>query len=149
MKEYKNKIPDAQNTTILSFAYMYEYICDIVNFCENNNYDFDRIRKDKMSAHGLVQCLAMIGEHAKTIRDKDPEFTENTVLPIHEMVGMRNRIEHQYKKIDWGIIEETIRQSIPQLKKYIEDNIHEDVLNDPYILYEVSYGDYINIKSNN
>ena len=100
MKQYIDRMADAQNTTILSFAYMYEYVCDILNYCECKDYDFEVIRSDKMSAHGLVQCLAIIGEHAKTIRDKDPTFTEKTDLPIHEMIGMRNCIEHQYKEIN-------------------------------------------------
>ena len=41
---------------------------------------------------------------------------------------------------------ESISKDIPVLKEKIEDIVDEDILDNPYLLYETEYDDYIDEK---
>lgn len=61
---------------------------------------------------------------------------------------MRDRIVHSYGKIDYDIIKESISKDIPQLKHNIEEIVDEDILDNPYLLYETQYDEYVEEKNN-
>lgn len=118
----------------LYLARMYEFIKDAVSICEGENNDFEKILKDKKNQLALTMCLSQIGEFANAIKGIDKEFYEK--YKFNEPKGMRDRIIHGYGKIDFDIIKETLKNDIPQLKKMIEENVEEEYLNNPYILYD-------------
>jgi uncharacterized protein with HEPN domain len=68
--------------------------------------------------NAVVRSIEIIGEAAKhipkAIKDKAPE--------IHwkEIVGMRNKIAHEYFGIDNKIVWETAKRYLPKLKKQID-----------------------------
>ncbi len=41
------------------------------------------------------------------------------------------------------LLKKVLKEDIPCLRKYIEENINHEVLENPYVLYEMEYDDYI------
>ena len=63
---------------------------------------------------GLVRKLEIIGEATKglseDLRDANPD------VPWRKMMGIRDRIVHQYFKVDLDIIWQTVTNDIPELE---------------------------------
>jgi uncharacterized protein with HEPN domain len=54
--------------------------------------------KDKKTANAVVRSFEIIGEAAKKI--PEPLKEANSDVPWHEIIGMRNKISHEYFGID-------------------------------------------------
>lgn len=50
-------------------------------------------------------------------------------------------------KLIINIIKESISKDIPKLKEKIEEIVDEDILDNPYLLYETEYDNYIEEKN--
>ncbi len=124
-------------------ARSYEYLLDIDEICSMYDYDLNKVTNSKISRHAVNMCLVQIGEHCGKIRDIDKEFYNSSRLYLYKIKGMRDRITHSYGHIDYDIIEKVLKEDIPYLRKYIEENINHEVLENPYVLYEMEYDDYI------
>lgn len=118
---------------------MYEFVCDALDISENENHS------NKSYKHSINMCILQIGEYANRI---DQIQLENNVSVItksninfSEIRGIRNRIAHSYVNIDYSIIDDVIKNDLPNLKNYIENTVDKNILNDPYILYEYEYED--------
>lgn len=57
---------------------------------------------------------------------------------------MRDRITHSYGDVDYKIVKPVLKHDLPKMKEKVEEMVHEDVLKNPYMLYEQEYEDYIN-----
>ncbi len=65
-----------------------------------------------------MRPLEIIGEaSAKISKDFRKAHSE---IPWREMVGLRNRLIHQYFRIDYGIVWDTIHKDLPKLIEIIE-----------------------------
>lgn len=45
---------------------------------------------------------------------------ENNEIPWKQIIGMRNKIVHGYETVEFDIVWDTAKDSIPKLKKYCE-----------------------------
>lgn len=92
-------------------------INDIVSFTENMT--FDSFKEDKKTMYAVTRCIEVLGEAAKkipkSIRDKYPS------VPWKEMVGMRNKMIHEYFGVDVKILWQTVKGDIPSLKPLIQE----------------------------
>jgi len=72
-------------------------------------------RKNDLLIDAVVRELSVIGEAAahvsETFRQAQP------TLPFYEMIGMRNRIIHEYFNVDVDVVWQTVRNDLPALKK--------------------------------
>lgn len=70
--------------------------------------------EDTKTIDAVVRNLEIIGEAAKNLspnlKEKYPE------IPWAEIIGMRNKIIHEYFGIDTEILWQTIRDDLPKLK---------------------------------
>jgi uncharacterized protein with HEPN domain len=41
-------------------------------------------------------------------------------IPWHKLIGMRNRLIHEYFRVDYGVVWDTIQNDLPVLIKLIE-----------------------------
>ena len=56
---------------------------------------------------------------------------------------VRNIIIHGYSQVDKDIFKDIIKDDIPHLSKIIKEQVQQEVLDDPYQLYEIEYEDLI------
>ena len=78
---------------------------------------FDAFSNDQKSIDAVVRNLEIIGEAANRLPD---EFKGNhTEVEWHKVVGLRNRIIHDYFGIDLKIIWQIIHADLPALRKIL------------------------------
>ena len=63
----------------------------------------------------------IIGEAANRL--SSGFIANNPQIPIRQIKGMRNRIVHEYKKVDLKVLWEAMRTSIPELLKELKKTI--------------------------
>ena len=79
---------------------------------------FEQFSADELKIDAVVRNFQIIGEAAKNISDKfDDKFPE---VSWHEIVGMRNKIIHEYSSVDEEIIWKNIKEELPILKKQVK-----------------------------
>ena len=76
---------------------------------------FDAFSNDQKSIDAVVRNLEIIGEAANRLPD---EFREkHPQVEWHKVVGLRNRIIHDYFGIDLEIIWQIIHANLPKLRQ--------------------------------
>ncbi len=81
------------------------------------NLSFGKFIKDTKTIDATVRNLIVIGEAInnvpKEVKSKHPE------IPWAEIIGMRNKIIHEYFGVDEKILWQTIQENLPSFKKQI------------------------------
>lgn len=71
----------------------------------------------------VVSQLMLIGE---AVRRLSPEFcAQHSLVPWHQMAGMRNRLIHHYDKIDWPLVWSTAASDVPGLLAELEPLVQD------------------------
>lgn len=73
--------------------------------------------KDELVQDGVIRQIEIIGEAAKrlsrTFMETHPE------IPWKDIIGMRNKLIHDYMGVDTGAVWDTVKKDIPILKQQI------------------------------
>lgn len=79
---------------------------------------FEMFKADAKTIDAVIRNLEIIGEAAKNL----PEEFRNqyTNVPWTMMVGMRNKVIHEYFGVDITILWKTIEDDIPVLKQELQ-----------------------------
>ena len=105
---------------------------DILESCQRIASYIDGVTKEQFESNyllqdGLVRKLEIMGEATKglseDLRDANP------YVPWRKMMGIRDRIVHQYFRVDLDIIWQTVTNDIPELERLITpiyDNVASD-----------------------
>jgi len=100
-----------------------DYTKDMLQVIENiedftKGMDFEGFFNDIKTTMAVVRCLEILGEAAKhipqVIKNKNPH------IPWKEINGLRNRIAHDYLKIDLQVVWGIIRKELPKIKPAIK-----------------------------
>lgn len=79
---------------------------------------WDDFKRSKLHHDAIMRTLEIIGEAASKIsqetRNAHPE------IPWHDIIGMRNRLIHEYFRIDLEKVWDTVQNDIPTLIALIE-----------------------------
>jgi uncharacterized protein with HEPN domain len=79
---------------------------------------YDDFIKDSKTVDAVVRNLEVIGEAARQVRgDIKKKYSH---IPWKEIVGLRNRVIHEYFGVDFEIIWHIINQDLKKLKEKIE-----------------------------
>lgn len=79
---------------------------------------FDKFAKDSKTIDAVVRNLSVIGEAVKNLpQDFKSRYSD---IPWTEIMGMRNKVVHEYFGIAAGILWETIKRDLPALREQIE-----------------------------
>ena len=92
-------------------------IVAISNFTKNITYeDFE---KDLKTQYAVIKAIEIIGEAARSI---PYDFKRNhPKIPWKNIVGMRDKLVHDYMGIDLPTVWDTAAKNIPKLKDQIEE----------------------------
>ncbi|MFH1098698.1 MAG: DUF86 domain-containing protein [Candidatus Uhrbacteria bacterium] len=78
--------------------------------------------KDQQLVDAIVRRLGIVGEAAKQLPE---EFrAAHPEIPWESMIGMRNKIMHEYFGADEAILWQTIREDIPPLRNLMVTLLH-------------------------
>jgi uncharacterized protein with HEPN domain len=80
---------------------------------------FDDFSNDHKTIDAVVRNFEIIGEAANRLPDKFRE--EHPQVPWHKIVGLRNRIIHDYFGIDLNIIWQIIHSDLPALRQTLSE----------------------------
>ena len=82
------------------------------------DFTFEQFENDEKTTEAVIRKLEIIGEAAKNLpeeaRDKYPN------VPWGKMIGMRNKILHEYFGVDTETVWKTITEDLPMLKKSLK-----------------------------
>ena len=79
----------------------------------------EELDSDDMLYDAVLMELMVIGEEAGRI---DADFKEaHTAIEWHKMVGMRNRITHEYFHVDSKVVWDTCQEDIPLLQRKLKE----------------------------
>jgi uncharacterized protein with HEPN domain len=71
-----------------------------------------------MAHDAVVRQIEIIGEAARNVSD---EFQNKyPKLPWAKMIGIRNKITHEYFNVNYAIVWDTVKDDLPLLKKSIK-----------------------------
>lgn len=76
--------------------------------------------EDTLVQDGVIRNIEVIGEAAKNVEQRYPEFsTKHPEVPWGLVYAMRNRVAHGYFKIDLEIVWQTIQDYLPELELHL------------------------------
>ena len=79
---------------------------------------WEEFKRSELHQNAVMRALEIIGEAARRVsqqtRDAHPE------IPWTQMIGMRNRLIHEYFRIDLAAVWDTVQNDLPGLIELIE-----------------------------
>jgi uncharacterized protein with HEPN domain len=83
-----------------------------------NGVTLDRFLLDELMQHGIMRLIEILGEAARHLSD---DFKANhPEIPWRQIVGMRNRMVHEYFRVIPAKVWEVVEQEIPLLIVLLE-----------------------------
>lgn len=103
-----------------------KYCGRIDNHMRQFNYDYDALLHDELLQDACVSCYIQIGETAKFLSSEIKELGPAYDADLYQIVGMRNRLTHEYESIDYSMLADSIQTDIPKLVefcKYLKEHL--------------------------
>jgi uncharacterized protein with HEPN domain len=83
----------------------------IVRFSQG--YDAAKFADDEVIQHAVMRLIQIIGEAARKISQAYKE--DHPQIPWTQIIGMRNRLVHEYFQVEIDIVWEVVEKDIPAL----------------------------------
>ncbi len=83
----------------------------------------ETLESNEILVDSMLFRLIQVAENTNKLSERIK--TRNPTIPWRAMKGLRNRIVHDYGKVDLGIIFDTITQDVPQLCEQIATLLEE------------------------
>jgi len=74
--------------------------------------------KNEMLQDAVTRPLEIIGEAAGQVSENYREAHAD--IPWHKMIGMRNRLIHEYFRVNYGAVWDTVKEDLPDLILLLE-----------------------------
>jgi uncharacterized protein with HEPN domain len=84
---------------------------------------YNEFVKDDKTIDAVVRNLEVIGEAARQVPDSIKQKYSD--IPWKEIIGLRNRVIHEYFGVDFEIVWEIITHDLPKLKEKIGNVLRE------------------------
>lgn len=92
-----------------------ESISNIREFVVGMNYE--NFLRDKKTSLAVIRSLEIIGEAVKNIPESLRENYKE--MPWQEIIGMRNKITHEYFGVDLDIVWQSIQEDLDSLENAV------------------------------
>ncbi|MCG2794630.1 MAG: DUF86 domain-containing protein [Actinomycetia bacterium] len=89
---------------------------DVQSYVEG--FDFERFKSSELHQDAVVRKLELIGEAAKRISEETKGSSPE--IPWRQIAGMRDRLIHEYFRIDLQEVWDTVQNGIPDLIARVE-----------------------------
>jgi uncharacterized protein with HEPN domain len=101
------------------------HILDAIRKVESytSGIDRDAFETDDMRQDAVIRQIEIIGEASRQLSDDFQE--EHDSIPWSDIIGMRNRIAHDYMNVDLDIVWEVIHHDLPTLKSSVQRLLSE------------------------
>jgi uncharacterized protein with HEPN domain len=86
--------------------------------------DRDEFIEDHMMQLALVKLIEIIGEAATHVSEVTRKGQPD--IPWERIVGMRHRLVHDYRRIDYDIVWSVVKDELPRLLTLIEPLVPPD-----------------------
>ena len=98
----------------------FEHILECINKIQtySSKLTYEDFIKNEMVLDAIIRNLEIIGEAANKISNKSKEM--NPQIPWKQIIGMRNRLIHDYFGVDSGAVWQTLKDDLPELKENIK-----------------------------
>ena len=81
------------------------------------NLDMQYLMTDKVLSRACLKSLEIIGEASRSISE-DLKMA-HPEIPWRQMTGMRNKLVHHYFGVDWEIVDDVLKNELPDLRSNI------------------------------
>lgn len=98
-----------------------ESIDDIESFI--NDMTFEDFLNDKKTKNAVIRSIEVIGEATKNIPESIK--VKYPSVPWKKMAGMRDKMIHEYHRIDFGILWKTVKEDIPFVKPMLQSVMND------------------------
>jgi uncharacterized protein with HEPN domain len=104
------------------------YLLDILHSAEaiqgyTAGYDRHEFLRDAKTQDAVLRRFLVAGEAAARLTQETRDLLP--AIPFHQVIGMRNRVVHDYGQVDLEIVWETVEYHIPpviaELKRFLAD----------------------------
>ncbi len=92
---------------------------DSINEYLGDKRDFNHYQNNKLLRRGIERELEIIGEAVKKIPDEVKNEYKN--VPWKEIVGMRDKLIHNYFGVNLEVVWKTITEDFPSVKDVFND----------------------------
>jgi len=100
-----------KNKDKIALEKMSSYANELLSYVDG--MDYDAFVNDRKTINACAFVIGQMGELVTVISDEVQSI--HTEIPWRNIKGMRNRIIHDYEKVDYLVLWKTISESIPQL----------------------------------
>ena len=92
--------------------------------------------KDQIAFNACLSQLTQLGEQAKKLSD---ELTEvHSHIEWHQIKGFRNRVVHEYARVNMELVFETVSKSLPLLSNQLVPVIKAEIANGNFDIIELN-----------
>ncbi|MFA0747164.1 HepT-like ribonuclease domain-containing protein [Fervidibacter sp.] len=101
------------------------HILDAIHRIERylSNVTREQFLREELLQDGVVRQLEIIGEACRHISDELRQ--KYPAVPWSQIIGMRNRIIHEYFNVDLNIVWEVVQKDLPELKGQVKTILSE------------------------
>lgn len=94
-----------------------KHILEATNKIEQfvSGFGLEKFSKDEKTQSAAIREIGIIGEAAKKLSDMFKNSRKD--IPWKKIVGMRDKLVHDYFEIDLGAVWKTIKEDLPDLKQ--------------------------------
>lgn len=98
-----------------------KHILESINIIEKhiNGISKEKFSKNMLIQDAIIRRVEIIGEAAKNIPDDFKK--KHKTIEWREIIGMRDKLIHDYFGININTVWKTAKEDVPVLKKQIED----------------------------
>ena len=87
------------------------------------NLEMQDLMTDKVLSRACLKSLEIIGEASRSISE-DLKMA-HPEIPWRQMTGMRNKLVHHYFGVDWEIVDDVLKNELPDLRSNIQRLLSE------------------------